>query len=861
MPKIFNFGIIIRMSIKRITSLGIVKVAFKLAVFCFVFGLLGTIFLFAYFAKDLPNPNNMGQREIIESTKIYDRSGEVILYDIHGEEKRTVIPYKEIPQFIKEATIAIEDDNFYHHIGLDWRGILRAAWSNITQKRISQGGSTITQQFIKNAYLGGPQSERTIVRKIKEAILSLELESKYTKDEILSFYLNQVPYGSNAYGIEAASRTFFNKSAKELTLAEGAALAALPKAPSYYSPYGSHVEELKQRKNYILDRMVQLGYLGARQAQEAKDEEIKYASQKDLKAHHFVAMVKEYLEKNYQQTYADINKAGLKVYTTLDWDLQQIAEEIVAEGVEKNQQKYSANNGALVAIDPKTGHVVALVGSKNYQEDQFNVATSPYRQPGSSFKPFAYAAAFRKGYTPETMLFDMPTNFGAGEQLYLPKNYDLQYRGPISMRNSLAQSINVTSVKTLYLAGIEETINLAHDMGISTLKNRKAYGLSLVLGGGEVKLFDETAAYGVFAAEGIKNKAAIILKIEDAQGNILEEYRPDSIRVLEAQTARQINSILSDEAARVPMFGPQSDLYLPGRSAAAKTGTTQNYSDGWTVGYTPSLVVGVWAGNNDYSQKMKPGAAGLYVAAPIWKAFMEKSYQAKEETKKEKKSTNNYFNLPIQNEEFAPPQENNPPTKPMLNGEFFSQTTVLINKKTGEAATGETPIGLIEERNYRQAHNILYYVDKDNPLGDYPKNPSQDPQFNNWEAPVLLWAQEQGCSEDICYNQTPPCQSCQNGNNSPEESINIKIISPKNNETIKKSELTISAQVKSLLKVSQVEFYFNDYLIGVDTRVPYSLTLPIVSYLDHSSEKQIIKARVYDKSLNKAEDIVEIRIE
>ena len=407
------------------------KAIIKLAVFCLVMGILASLFVFAYFAKDLPNPTKISQRQVVESTKVYDRTGQVILYDIHGEEKRTVIPFEEIPRFVKNATVVIEDDNFYHHFGLDWPGILRAAWANLTGSRITQGGSTITQQFIKNAYLGGPQSARTFPRKIKEAILALLMERKYSKDEILGFYLNQVPYGSNAYGIEAAAQTYFNKPARELSLTESALLAALPQAPSYYSPYGSHPEELKARQEYILDRMAKFSYIAEEETARAKGEELKYASRTDLKAHHFVTMIQEYLEENYGRQYSDINMAGLRVYTTLDWRLQQIAEEAVIQGVEQNKEKYRATNASLVALDPKTGQLLALVGSKGYKEDQFNVATSPHRQPGSSFKPFAYAAAFKKGYNPETILFDLETGFGKfgpgeGEE-YIPQNYDLKF--------------------------------------------------------------------------------------------------------------------------------------------------------------------------------------------------------------------------------------------------------------------------------------------------------------------------------------------------------------------------------------------------------------------------------------------------
>ncbi|MBU1137137.1 penicillin-binding protein [Patescibacteria group bacterium] len=836
-----------------------IRKLFRLGLFLFALAVLFGIGLFAFFAKDLPDPAKINQMEVVESTKIYDRTGEVILYDIHGEEKRTVIPFKEIPNAVKNATVTIEDDNFYHHLGFDWKGILRAAWANLTRQKITQGGSTLTQQYIKNAYLGGPQSARTYTRKIKEMILALEMEWKYSKDEILGFYLNQVPYGSNAYGIEAASQTFFNKSTKDLTLAQSALLAALPNGPSYYSPYGSHPDLLKARQEYILDRMVKFGYISLEEADGAKAEELTYSTPGDLKAHHFVTMIQEYLEGKYGNDYADINMAGLKVYTTLDWDLQKTAEEAITKGVENNKLKYRATNAALVAIDPKTGQVLALVGSKNYQEDQFNVATSPNRQPGSSFKPFAYAAAFKKGYRPETVLFDLQTSFGKfgpGEGTdYAPNNYDLKFRGPVTMKEALAQSINLPSVKTLYLAGVNETIDLAQKMGITTLKNRSQYGLSLVLGGGEVKLIDETAAYGVFAAEGVKHPTSLILRIEDAKGNVLEEYKDKEERVLDEEIARQISAILSDDQARAPIFGARSKLYLDGIPAAVKTGTTQDYTDGWTVGYTPSLVVGVWAGNNDFTEKMKEGAAGVYVAAPTWNSFMTQAYQTKKNSG-EKELKPNEFTLPEKTEEFTPPQPPAETDKPMVGGSLAYQKKVLIDRVSGKLATDLTPPDLIDERNYQEVHSILYYVNKDDPLGDFPADPYQEEQFINWEAPVLQWSAKQPCSAEACYNQNPPAQfdDIHTGENQP----SVKIISPQENTFINQSVLTISAEASAPLRIKQVDFFLNDQLIGSDTTYPYSITINIGSYLNLSSE-QIIKVRAYDEVSNRQEDKITVR--
>ncbi len=818
----------------------IIKTIIKVIVFCLIIGFLFGIGLLAYFAKDLPDPTKIDEREVIESTKIYDRTGQVILYDIHGEEKRTIIQFEEISQFIKNSTIIAEDDNFYHHLGLDWKGITRAFVANFRGKKIAQGGSTITQQFIKNAYLGGPQSERTYTRKIKEAILSLLLERKYSKDEILSFYLNQVPYGSNAYGIEAASQTFFNKASKDLTLGEATLLSSLPKAPSYYSPYGSHPEELKERQEYILDRMVKFGYITEEQAEEGKQEKLKYTSKGDLKAHHFVTMIQEYLEEKYGRNYNDINMAGLKVYTTLDWDLQQLAQEVITNGVEKNEKTYNATNAALVAIDPKTGQVLALIGSKNYSEDQFNVATSPNRQPGSSFKPFAYAAAFRKGYNPETILFDLETSFGefgpvGEEKEYKPNNYDLKFRGPISMRDSLAQSINLPSVKTLYLAGVNNTISLAQDMGITTLKDRGRYSLSLVLGGGEVKLIDETAAYGVFASEGIRHPISLILRIEDNKKNILEEYENNPIQVLDKQIARQINNILSDETARIPMFGTNSKLYLPEIPAAAKTGTTQDYTDGWTIGYTPSLSVGVWAGNNDFTEKMKRGAAGLYVASPIWNEFVTKAYNIKKDSgntifSDEKNIIENEFFLPKEIELFTPPETTPTSTVPMVNGELAYQNIVKIDRISNKIATELTPPELIIEKIYEETHSILYYLNK------------EDPQFNNWESAIEEWKMDE---------KKPPTEY--DDVHTIENQPIVKIISPTNNSYINSSNLTIKAQANAKLSIKQVDFFMNNQLIVTDKTYPYSITFNPLPYLT-SQIKQIIKVRAYDNVLNNQED-------
>ena len=736
------------------------QIAFWGIIFIFVIVAL-SIFVFFYYSRQLPDPNAWQNRQIIQSTKIYDRDEKTLLYEIHGEEKRTVIPFSEIPQIMKSATVVAEDAEFYNHSGINVRGILRAILADIKGGTLAEGGSSITQQLIKNAYLS---SERTFSRKIKELILSIALERRYSKDEILNFYLNQIPYGSNSYGIEAASQTYFNKPAKELILAEVAYLVAMPKAPSYYSPYGNHGEELKARANYILDRMYELKYISDDNYKGAKKTTVNFVGQKtSIVAPHFVFFIRDYLNEKYGEAF--VEKGGLKVTTTLNLDLQKIAETVVEDGAKRNEA-YNAKNAALVAIDPKTGQILTMVGSKNYWgspepegcepgkscqfEPNVNVATR-LRQPGSSFKPFVYATAINNGYTPDTIIWDIPTEFnplcswdgiaGPGinqETCYKPKNYDGRFRGPVTLKHALANSLNVPSVKVLYLAGINDSINTSENLGITTLKDRSRYGLSLVLGAAEVKLLDMVSAYGVFGQEGIKNEPTGILKIEDGSGRVLEEYKDRGQKVLSEQTAREINNILSDNNARAPMFGLYGPLSLGNRPVAAKTGTTQDPNDetkakdAWIIGYTPSLSAGVWTGNND-NTPIEKGGAGVAAAGPIWHNFMA---QALKDT-------------PIENFTNPDPIITD---KPILNGQYQISVKLKINKNNGLLATDKTPQDLIEEKSFTEVHAILYWLNRSDPQGSPQTNPDSDSQFKNWETSLQNWLKS---NYSNLFNQLP----------------------------------------------------------------------------------------------------------
>ena len=719
----------------------------------FVLGAGSVIGLFVYYAKDLPDPEKVNRRVVVESTKIFDRTGEHLLYEVHGEEKRTIIPMEEIPDTVKFATIVLEDDIFYTHKGFDTGGIVKAVCHEISD-RIGlgdlgglcpqRGGSTITQQFIKNSIL---TSERSYSRKIKELILSFEMERKFKKDEILRMYLNEIPYGSNAYGIEAAAQTFFGVHAKELTLAQSALLACLPNASTYYSPYGSHTERLLSRWQYTLGQMEKLGYITKEQLESAKNEDILgqvKPFREDIRAPHFVMYVREKLAEEFGED--QIEEKGLKVITTLDWSLQELGERAVREGVEENGERYGFSNSALVAMNPKNGQILAMVGSKDYFDESIdgnvNVAVR-LRQPGSSFKPYVYAQAFREGYRPDTQLFDVKTEFSTdtGED-YEPQNYDGKFRGPVKMKQALAMSLNVPAVKTLYLAGVKDSIKLAKSMGITSLNNPERYGLSLVLGGGEVKLLDHVGAFSVFANEGMKTEQKSILKIEDKNGKLLKDLsETEETRVLDKEVALQICDILSNNDLRTPAFGASNPLVVPGRTVMGKTGTTNEFRDGWLVGAAPSLAVGVWSGNND-NTAMKEGAAGSNISGPTWNSFMTEALK-------------NY-----QNEGFAEPEELEKTDKDIIDGELeiVEKIEVCEYKKDKYCLrTSDCPEDDEEEKKFFVAHNILHYVDKDDPLGDEPKHPKDDPQYKEWEKAVEEWGEEDadGKGRDL-----PPEKEC-----------------------------------------------------------------------------------------------------
>ncbi|MCP6720105.1 MAG: transglycosylase domain-containing protein [Patescibacteria group bacterium] len=753
------------------------------------FAAVGAVYV-AVLIKQLPSPYQFSTRKINQSTKLYDRTGEILLYEIHGEEKRTVVPFEDIPEALKWATLAAEDDDFYNQPAFDLKAILRAFLINLKEGRITQGGSTITQQLAKNIFL---TPERTFTRKLKELVLAIQLESQHSKTEIFSFYLNQIPYGSNAYGVEAASLTYFNKSVRDLTLSETVIIASLPKAPSYYSPWGSHKKELIQRQNYVLSRMVDLGFITEAEKEETKDKELTFAPQSigTIKAPHFSLTVREYLIERYGE---DLTiSGGLRVITTLDWEMQQAAEQVIAEGAERNEELYGGKNAALVAQDPKTGHILALVGSRDYfdieNEGNFNVAIQGLRQPGSALKPFAYLTAFKKGYPLETVIIDAPTEFvpnnpncpvlvdfsNEDKKCFHPQNFDRKFRGPVTFKEGLAQSINVPSVKVLYLAGFDDVLSTIHDFGITTLRERGRYGLSLILGGGEVKLIDLVNAYSTLAEEGVRHEQGLILEIRDSRGNVIETYNNESERVAEELPVRLVNQILSDVELRSGLFQNSLSLTLfPEKEVALKTGTTDDYRDAWAIGYTPSLVVGVWAGNNDNSSMHEQGSS-ILAAVPIWSEFMSQVLE----------------NYP--SETFERPGSTSLVVKPMLNGQAVY-----------------APV--IDNKTLPQIHSLLNYVNKNDPLGPEPDNPEDDPQFYNWESAAIDWAGA-NISNFYEYNLTIPRETTFDNLYLRPTGIAINNISPTNGGFVN-LPLKISADIGATNGLNKIELYFNRRLAG-----------------------------------------------
>jgi 1A family penicillin-binding protein len=747
-----------------------------------LFMLSAGFFMIWFSTLKTPDINVFDDKLLGQSAKIYDRTGTVLLYDLSQKVRRSVVPLDQISPYIKNATIAIEDNNFYNHSGIKITSLFRAVLANITQGGYSQGGSTITQQVVKNSLL---TKDKTLVRKIKEIFLSLKLEKNLTKDQILTLYLNNSPYGGNIYGVEEATQLFFNKKASDVTLAESAIIASLPKAPSTYNPYGGNKQILLDRKNQVLANMFKLKMITQEEYETAKNETLVFQPRNlgSIKAAHFVMYLKEQLEKKYGVE--KLTTGGFKIISTIDYDLQKKGEDIVYDYVKSNQKKFNADNGSVVVIDPKTGQILSMIGSRDYFDTDidgnFNIATA-YRQPGSAFKPFVYATAFAKGFLPQTVLFDTPTEFSSEcspnsvpktpETIcYNPQNYEGGFKGPMTLRMALGASRNIPAVKLLYLVGVQPVINTAKSLGISNLDNASKYGLSLALGSAEVSVLDMTSAYGVFANDGIKNNVTGILKIEDMDGNMIEEYTPSPKKVLDSQVARLINDVLSDVVARNSIFVKN---YFKSDTVAMKTGTTNNSRDAWTIGYTPTVVVGAWIGNNN-NKPMNQIASALIVS-PMWKQYMD------------------YILTKVNKEDFTKPEEASSDTKPFLRGIYQDAEGV--------------------------AHSELYWIDLDDITGPAPTNPAKNPLFYNFENSIYGGG----------LSNTDP-------NNTNSQLLKISILGG-GMSILKNSSLNLTVSGYDI-NTKQIDFFVNNVKVGSSLTPPYSYNINLQSLNNINPENEI----------------------
>ncbi len=693
------------------------KIFFKYLIYSFfsifILGLLIAFYLFT--TLEIPSINKIDKKSLAQSTKIYDRTGKYMLYDFHGDERRTEIKIKNISKNLINATVAVEDKDFYLHNGFKLKSVLKAAYQNIIARKIVRGGSTITQQVVKNYAL---TRKKTFRRKAIEIIMALKLEKVKTKEEILEMYLNQIPYGGQIYGIEEASRVYFGKPAADLSILESAYLAAIPNAPSLYTPYISkNKERLEKRKDLILKMMYEQGYITATELKDALESKVTFLSSgesNNMRAPHFTNYVINQLKKMY--TIDELTTSGFKVYTTLNWDLQKELEKELTKD-KKRLKKFKATNAAMVTVDNRNGEILAMIGSLDFYskeiDGQTNVAISR-RQPGSTAKPFAYAELISQGYSPETILWDVPTQFNLSckptakneGSCYRPLNYGALYNinGPISLRRALVMSLNIPAVKVMYLAGIKEVNDLANNMGLNLVHDYSYYGLSFVLGGAEVRLLDLVSAYGVFGNDGVRNQTVSIIKIIDMDNEEVY-YRdiPNRKKVLGKNTARVISDMLTSHSQ-------SSNIYFPGKKVAVKTGTTNDYRDVWTVGYSKKVSMGMWVGNNNDSSMTANSSSTI--VAPVWRKLM--------------KIVNKYYI---------------PETFSRANYSYAIKDRTMLN---GQWKIENTETG------YITGHNILHFVNKENIRKKVIK---RDSAYRNWEYGVQEWLNKKGYNKETVIKE------------------------------------------------------------------------------------------------------------
>lgn len=756
-----------------------------------VVGFIFSFILFAWYAKDLPSPTKLSQSSGY-STVFYDREGKV-LYEMYKDKNRVPVTFQDLPSYLKQATVAIEDKNFYKHQGVSETGIIRSVFNFFLTGRLG-GGSTITQQLIKNVLL---TSQRQLSRKIKEAILAFEVERKYSKDDILLMYLNEAPYGGTYWGVGTAAMSYFGKPVKDLNLVESAILAGLPQSPTVYSPYIGKNDAWKGRAKDVLRRMREDGYI-TKDQESAADKQVdvyKFSAPKlAINAPHFVFYVKDQIENEYGTKLLD---QGVSIKTTLSLDVQQAAEKIVKEEIAKLTD-YHATNGAVIVLDSKTGEILGMVGSYDYNDESFGKfnAALGLRQPGSTVKPITYSLALEKGYTPSTVLMDLKTVFpNQGNKDYIPVNYDGKFRGPVQLRFALGNSINIAAVKMLAMVGIRDFLQKASDFGLKgfapTSSNMQKYGLAVTLGGSESTLLEMTSAFSAFANSGIKTDTSYLEDITDFKGNnIYKQVKSTEKRVTTPEVAFLISHILSDNNARLDEFGPNSYLHVPGKTVAVKTGTSDDKRDNWAIGYTKSITVGVWVGNNDntpMNPKISSGATG---ASPIWYRIMGellKKYDdgIMDKPDKIKALTVDAYlgglpkdGYPTRSEYFIDG------TQPTDVSPFYKK--LKISKANGKLANDVE----IKNGNYDEKDFIV--ISENDPVSTNG--------HNRWQDAINDWAKSQ--SDDKFHYPTETSDASA-------DSVIVSIQAPSNQVTIGQGNVEIKAKITSLSSIKNVQIFLN----------------------------------------------------
>lgn len=812
-----------------------------------VVGILLIAGVIAWFSRDLPKPGQLSQSA--NSSAIFMDRNDRVLFEISKDKSRVPMDYDEISQNMINATVAIEDKNFFKHRGVSETGIIRSFLTIIFKQEIQGGGSTITQQLIKNVLLDARQ---TPSRKIKEIILAIEVERRYSKEQILQMYLNEVPYGGSFWGIGSASQGYFGKAAKDLNIVEAAFLAGLPQSPSRYSPFIGEKDLWKVRTKDVLRRMREDKYITRDQEEKALADmqKLKFTEPKlSIVAPHFVFYVRDLIEEQFGTKILD---QGIRVKTTLDYKVQKQAQEIVKDEVTKIRG-LNVGNGAAIVLDSDTAQILAMVGSYDYNQEKygnFNAAVAK-RQPGSSIKPITYAAAFEKGYTPATVIMDLKTIFpDQGDKQYVPVNYDGEYHGPVQLRFALANSYNIPAVKLLAMVGINTFLQKASAMGLEgfapTQANANRYGLAVTLGGGESTLLDMTGAFSVFARGGEYVLPHSIIEIKDNRGKSIYKQKKESPkRVLSEEVSFLISHILSDNVARTQAFGPNSFLNIPGKTVAVKTGTTNDKRDNWTIGYTNDVTVGVWVGNNDNSPMNQAVASGVTGASPIWSRITKHLISAGYDDGIIPKP-DDVVAVEIDSVLGGLPKEGRPKrTEYFIKGSEPTEVSpfykiLKISKSNGKIANEDE----IKNNNYEEKEFIV--IQESDPVSSDGKN--------RWQEAIDEWIRDQISKGNNSY-QAPTEKSDGKESSSSKDGLSVTISQPTDGATVS-NDVTVAANISSNKQIKQVKIIVD----GIEKKDLYGNRNTVAETINMADGDHEIKVFAKDENDQTVEKSIRVKV-